>query len=278
MNARFDGTAFDGTTFDEMEIGGYRIDAVIDGEHTFNPARVFDGTTAEDWAAHEDLLDENGRLPMVIGGFLVRGHGRTALVDLGYGPGTVMGIPTGNMMNALHDLGVDPVDVTDVLFTHLHLDHIGWASIDGVPQFPKATFRCGAGDYEHFVVGHNDAFADERLGPCADRFETYDQSPPLPGITTLAAPGHTPGSTIIVVSEGTERAMMLGDVVHCPVQLLDDEWGALFDFDLEMARRTRTRVAAELEGDTSLVMAGAHFPGLRFGRLLRGEGRRQWVV
>jgi hypothetical protein len=72
--------------------------------------------------------------------------------------------------------------------------------------------------------------------------------------------------------------MMLGDVVHCPVQLLDDEWSALFDFDPVMARQTRTRLARELEGDASAVMSGAHFPGMRFGRLLSGQGRRRWVV
>ena len=72
--------------------------------------------------------------------------------------------------------------------------------------------------------------------------------------------------------------MMLGDVVHCPVQLLDDEWASLFDFDPVLARATRTRLARELEGDVSTSVSGAHFPGMRFGRVLKGQGRRQWVV
>ncbi len=261
-----------------MEIGGYRIDPVIDGEGSFPPAEVFPDTTPEQWELHRGLLDANGRLWMAIGGFLLRGHGRTVLVDLGYGPGSLSGIPTGGMLASLRALGVQPADVTDVLFTHLHVDHVGWASVDGVPQFPNATFRCGAGDYVHFVVEHNDRFADERLRPCEDRFETYDQSPPLPGITTVHAPGHTPGSSIIVVAGGTQRVMMLGDVAHCPVQLLEDEWNTLFDIDPVLARRTRARVARELEGDASVVMAGGHFPAMRFGRLLQAEGRRRWVV
>ena len=72
--------------------------------------------------------------------------------------------------------------------------------------------------------------------------------------------------------------MMLGDVVHCPVQLVDDEWFALFDFDVAWRSAPEPGWRAELEGDPRLAIAGAHFPGMQFGRLLRGEGKRQWVV
>jgi hypothetical protein len=80
-----------------------------------------------------------------------------------------------------------------------------------------------------------------------------------------------------VLSSGTERVMFLGDVVHCPVQLEDDEWAALFDVDPELARRTRTALAKELEGSDTRV-SGAHFPELTFGRLVRAEGQRRFVV
>src|SRR3712207_8426554 len=56
------------------------------------------------------------------------GLDRTVLVDLGYGPGEVLGVPTGRMLESLRGHGVEPGEVTDVLFTHLHMDHIGWAS------------------------------------------------------------------------------------------------------------------------------------------------------
>ena len=64
----------------------------------------------------------------------------------------------------------------------------------------------------------------------------------------MAAPGHTPGSTIIVMSSGADRAMLLGDVVHCPIELLDDEWAGMGDVDPALARRTRVALARELEG------------------------------
>src|SRR5262249_57867895 len=110
-------------------------------------------------------------------------------------------------------------------------------------------------------------------------FETWDGGGgALPGIDVLAAPGHTPGSTVMVISSGTARAMLLGDVVHCPVQLVDDEWAGLFDVDPALARRTRTALARELEG-RDIPVAAAHFPGMQFGRLLlTEEGGRRWFV
>ena len=164
------------------------------------------------------------------------------------------------------------------MFTHLHFDHVGWASdAEGRPVFPNATYRCHGSDWDHFLVGHRGEEAGI-IEPVADRFETWSADGALiPGIDVLGAPGHTPGSTVIVVSSGAARAMLLGDVVHCPVELIDDEWDSMADVDPELARRTRTALNRELEG-SDVPVAAAHFPGLQFGRLLAGTGRRQWVV
>ena len=168
---------------------------------------------------------------------------------------------------------MQPADVTDVLFTHLHFDHVGWATQQGAVVFPNATYRCDERDWAHFVGP--DPGATRKLSPLTDRMEFWSASGPLlPGLDVMVAPGHTPGSTIMVVSSGAERAMLLGDVVHCPVELLDDEWAGMSDVDPELAKRTRDALARELEG-TDVPVAAAHFPGLQFGRLLVAEGKRQ---
>jgi glyoxylase-like metal-dependent hydrolase (beta-lactamase superfamily II) len=260
-----------------MQLGQLRIDPILDGTGRFSPTMSFQGSTDEQWAAHQDLLDEDGLLPFAMGGFLVRGGDRTVLIDAGLGHGTVMGITGGQLLDNLAAAGASPDEITDVLFTHLHIDHIGWASADGRPVFPNATYRAAAADWDHFVV-HHPGSESERLAPAASQFETWDGSGAvLPGIDVLAAPGHTPGSTVMVISSGTDRAMLLGDVVHCPVQLLEDEWAGLFDVDPALARQTRNALARELEG-SDIPVAAAHFPGMQFGRLLQGQGRRRWVV
>jgi len=78
-----------------------------------------------------------------------------------------------------------------------------------------------------------------------------------------------------VVSSGRHRALLIGDVAHCPMELTEPDWQAVFDVDPELAQRTRESLARELEG-TDVPVAAAHFPGMSFGRLLAGTGRRMW--
>ena len=122
------------------------------------------------------------------------------LVDAGMGPGTILGIECGAMLENLGALGLTPSDITDVVFTHLHIDHVGWAVHEEQPVFTNATLRCSQADWDHFMVEHPDEVT-AHLEPVRDRFETWAGSVPiLPGLDVMAAPGHTPGSTVVVAS------------------------------------------------------------------------------
>jgi glyoxylase-like metal-dependent hydrolase (beta-lactamase superfamily II) len=263
-----------------MDVGELRIEPVLDGVARIPASAAYAGTPEEDWAGHRQFLDAEGNLELAIGGFLIRTGDRVVLVDAGLGNHTAGAFSGGAMLDNLAALGVQPSDVTDVIFTHLHFDHVGWATTKGTVVFDRATFRCDERDWDHFIGPDRDAGATKKLLPIADRLEPFSGSGPVPGlagIDVMAAAGHTPGSTIVVVSSGTDRAMLLGDVVHCPVELLDDEWEGMADVDPELAKRTRNLLARELEGQ-DVPVAAAHFPGMQFGRLLAGSGRRSWVV
>ena len=265
-----------------MQVGDVLVEPVYDGVMKA-PATSFRGTTEADWAPHRQFLDADGMLDFALGGFLVRAPGgRLLLVDAGIGErsGQMMSgngsYKGGELLKSLNALGVKPEDLTDVVFTHLHFDHVGWATtLDGQVAFPNATYRCDARDWEHF---RDNERVQPILAPIENRLETWDSSKPLaPGLDTMTAPGHTPGSTIMVVSSGTARALLLGDVVHCPIELIDDEWAGMGDVDPDLARRTKNALAREIEG-TDTPVAASHFPGMVFGRLLLAEGRRSWVV
>ncbi len=259
-----------------MRVGSLDILAVADGVARMPVAEAYATTPAAAWAPHRQLLTGRGELELALGGFLVRTGNRVVLVDTGVGRVLAPPFEGGAFLDSLNALGVTPQDVTDVVFTHLHFDHVGWATQRGSVVFTNATYRCDERDWAHFVGP--DPGATRKLSPLTDRMEFWSSSGPLlPGIDVLLAPGHTPGSGIVVISSGAERAMLLGDVVHCPVELLDDEWAGMGDVDPELALRTRNALARELEG-TDIPVAAAHFPGLQFGRLLLGEGKRQWVV
>ena len=274
-----------------MNIGEIEVLPVIDGNAWFDASFTYathapldaKGTRDDDWVPHRGFLDGEGRFEIVFGGYLVRTGGRVMLVDAGLGtrtrasdmPGAAT-LASGELLDSLAVHGVAVGDITDVVFTHLHYDHIGWASKAGEIVFPNATYRCHQRDWDHFVG--RDVAITRKLDPVTDRLELFAADHTIaPGVDVRLATGHTPGSVLVVLSSGAARALLIGDVVHCPVELVDDDWAGLADVDPRLARKTRIALARELEG-TDTPIGAAHFPGLAFGRLLAGEGRRQWTV
>ena len=272
-----------------MRIGALEVLPVIDGSWRHAASEMYASRPDDEaWAPHRYLLDEDGMLELTLGGFLVRHerNERVVLVALGLGHNELFDMEGGRMLDSLATLGVAPADVTDVVFTHLHLDHIGWATVDGEPVFPEATYRCDAADWEWFVeappetpsVRMNRMLAQQQelLAPLADRLEPWSADGPIaPGVDVVRIPGHTPGSSLVVLNDADQRALLLGDVVHCPVELLDDEWDGMFDVDPVQAKAARNALVRELEGE-DVPVAAAHFPGLRFGRFFPGQAPRRW--
>jgi glyoxylase-like metal-dependent hydrolase (beta-lactamase superfamily II) len=257
-----------------VKVGALEILPVHDG-HAAEPAHevLTRPGVSDAWACHQDHLDEHGDLDLALGGFLLRTGDRTILLDAGVGTIDNAKYHGGRFLDSLRELGVAPEDVTDVVFTHLHFDHVGWATKKGEVVFPRATYRVHAADWAHFVDSPDaDPGAVRKLSPLAGRLETFDFDHTVaPGLDTRHVPGHTPGSTVFVVSSERERALLIGDVAHSPVELTDPTWEAIFDVDPDAAKAVRARMIAEL-ADSPDIVAAAHFPGLRFGRVVTVDG------
>ena len=140
-----------------------------------------------------------------IGCFVVR-TGSTTVLDAGMGP-VDLGWIAGGQPGALTSAGVRPEEIDVVACTHLHFDHAGWLVEGGRPVFPNATVRFGAADWRRWVVEAPDGdrirsamlLLDEqgRLDPIEADGESI-----APGITARAAPGHTEGHHVLVLSPG----------------------------------------------------------------------------
>jgi glyoxylase-like metal-dependent hydrolase (beta-lactamase superfamily II) len=262
-----------------MRVGALEILPVYDGDGREAAREVLrrPGASGDAWACHDHLLDHEGNLELTLGGFLLRTGDRTVLIDAGVGTINNDKYRGGQFLESLRELGVTPEDVTDVVFTHLHFDHVGWATKKGQVVFPNATHRVHAADWAHFVESPDaDPGAVRKLSPIADRLAPFEADTTLaPGLDTRHVPGHTPGSTVFVVSSEGERALLLGDVAHSVVELTDPNWEAVFDVDPVAASAVRAGLVDELT-DSPDAIAAAHFPGLRFGRLVTVSGERQW--
>jgi len=186
-------------------------------------------------------------------------------------------------LSACGPLGIGTDDITDVVCTHLHADHVGWLfDRESRPIFRHATIWFGAGDWQYFIELHNPLMQDYirqgfRMHANDARLRPIDRDTSVaPGITAIQTPGHTPGHFCVVVSSDGERALLLGDAITCPVQLDESTWHSIGDVDPSLANRTRQRLWRELEGE-DVTGTGSHFPELKFGRVLNGSGKRWWT-
>lgn len=276
-------------------VGSVRVTPLYDGTLLTPPERLYGladahfpvvpgalGLRAQDWTGHSTALTD-GFLELTFGGYLVEpGDGRVVLVDAGQGPTDWAPAPEvapqvyGRLMESMRAAGVEPEDVTDVVITHLHADHVGWAATDGRPTFGNATYRCHADDLALFVPG--DEVATRALTPSLDRLVAWTGADRLLGpLSVRPAPGHTPGTTVVSIESEGEELWLLGDVYHSAPELLEVvDWCGMGDRDAVGALRTRLAVADALER-ADISFAAAHFPGMPRQRLVRSGGLRTLV-
>lgn len=270
-----------------ITVGKASITYLPDGHGRYDPVPMFPASTAAAWQLHREWLDADGRLPLSFGALLVEIDGRRILVDAGYGDKVVdvPGVATrvgGRLLTSLEAAGLTPADVDIVVYTHLHHDHVGWTSIPAEEgralTFARARHLVRRSEWDHWQGTDNvpgPSLTDVQQ-PLEDRVEFLeDGQTVVPGVTLVGTPGHTPGHASVIVSSGRERAIILGDVVHCPVQLEEADWACLADVDPGLGRLTRERLWQEL-ADPSTITAGGHFAQFTFGRVVQAEGRLAW--
>jgi len=267
-----------------FKIGELEVLAVSDGSISVPGTVYYAGTTPEQWEPHKRWLNHEGNVEFTLGCFLVRSGDRRLLIDTGLGSAGLWQFKGGVLMDDLAAAGVRPEEVDTVFVTHLHVDHCGTCALEdggGLrPAFPNAVYRWTSDEQSHWLAAPQPpgtGFSISGLQRALeDRFEAADDGAVLaPGVNVIGTPGHTPGHAGVVLSSGGERAFVLGDAISCPVQLEETEWSGMGDMDPKLARRTQEAVAQEIESSGALL-ATSHFPGLTFGRVLRGEGRRYW--
>lgn len=267
-----------------FKIGDLDVLVVSDGSISVPGTVYYAGTTAEQWEPHKRWLDHQGNVDFTLGCFLVRSGDSRVLIDTGLGSAPLWHFRGGALMGELAAAGVRPEEIDTVFVTHLHVDHCGTCALEGEgglrPAFPNAVYRWTSDEHAHWLSAPQppgSSFSVSALQQAlSGRFEAADDGAALAaGVNVIGTPGHTPGHAGVVLSSGSERAFILGDAISCPVQLEEPEWSGMGDMDPKLARRTQEAVAQEIEGSGALL-ATAHFPGLTFGRVLRGEGRRYW--
>jgi glyoxylase-like metal-dependent hydrolase (beta-lactamase superfamily II) len=272
-----------------LDLGDVRLTYVIDGAMGLLPGVFFPSVPTDYWTSHPEALDAQDRVAMSVGGLLVERDGRALLIDAGYGPytgDTPMGpVDSGALPETFASLGRDLSTIEAVAFTHLHIDHTGWAFTPGSggrlkKTFPGARYILAADEWAPH--GKGESIPGSSPAPVIEQFAVAgtlaaDDEKIFPGVRTVVTPGHSPGHTAYVItSQAGDRVIALGDAFHIPAQLTHPQWSSLTDTDSTAVLASRERLLSEL-GQPRTTGFALHFGDQAFGRLARDrEGLRSW--
>ncbi|MCY1506021.1 Metallo-beta-lactamase superfamily protein [compost metagenome] len=190
-----------------------------------------------------------------------------------------------DFLETLADAQVDRHSVTDVICTHLHVDHVGWNTYlsNGrwLPTFPNANYHFSQVDYLEYHSAIDQGKADELLAAwIAESIQPVFEAglvkliePDVDlgdGISVISTPVHTNGHIAIEFRTGQEHFIIAGDSFHHPCQIARPQWATVADFSQAQSIATRQRLLSHLAGTRTLI-AGSHFCIPSFGRIIKAQ-------
>lgn len=277
-----------------FHVGNFKCIAISDGTFAYpHPSQIFFANAPKERLEHalrEYNIDPDHweqHVTPYICLVIITGQHRV-LVDTGAGN---LAPTTGKLIPNLQAEGIAPEDIDKVILTHGHPDHIG-GNINGEskPAFPNARYIIWKDEWDFWASKPNltELHIDEHikeilvtvarnnLPPIRDRLDLVDHETEIaPGIQAVAAPGHTPGHMVLIVSSDSEQMLCISDTVLHPVHLEQPDWYAAVDFAPEQVMTTRRRLLKLAATEKALVSAfHFNFPGL--GYVAKKKEGRQW--
>lgn len=266
--------------FPTQRVGDLTITAISDGylHASFDVLANIDPAEASRLQARAGIQDPTS---IHINCYLVRGGGRTVLIDAGAGGFKQWG---GRLKSNLLLAGIPPSEIDAILLTHAHPDHVGGLmDASREPVFPNAELvvhhREVAFWQDDGNLGRapepargNFLLARQAFDGYGDRLRIFEDGEVLPGVTAIPLPGHTAGHTGYRFDSGDRNLLVWGDIVHFPqIQVPRPEVSIAFDQDGPLAADTRTRLL-DLAASDRLLIAGMHLDDLGFARITRTGG------
>ncbi|MFI1825107.1 MBL fold metallo-hydrolase [Streptomyces sp. NPDC020412] len=282
----------------EIVLGDVSITRIVEfhGPVGIAPAAFFPEAPEQAWREHShwlepDFVDLAADVCVnAVQTWLLRSEGATILVDTGIGDdkerpyAPIWSRRRTGFLDELAKAGVQPADVDLVVNTHLHIDHVGWNTRledrAWVPTFPNATYLLPRRDFDFWnpANGHaarlgrgNQNVFEDSVAPVYEAGQAllWDDAHTIDRNLRLElAAGHTPGSSVLALESGTDRALFVGDLLHTPLQIVFPDTNTCFCEDEAEARATRRRLLGRAS-DTNALVVPAHFGGSGAAEVVR---------
>lgn len=260
-------------------VGDIEVTALLDGTMALPESFVYgyDEATARASTALAYRKFTPGMITIPVNGYVIKIGGKLTLVDAG--APSLLGDAVGGLTRNLQAAGLKVEDISSVLFTHFHPDHIGTLlNASGAKTFENAGLVCSEAEW---AFAHDDAvraavpndfkgYIDLVRGfvaPYADGREVFTgEKEVMSGVTSIPLPGHTPGHSGFSIHSGNESLLIWGDIIHfSTLQFTNPDWGVVFDTDPALAAETRKKMFDRASADR-MAVAGMHvdFPGIGY--------------
>ena len=272
-----------------FKVGQTTITALSDGYVDLINSETLVGIDEDGYQDSVTLAGRGpGSLQSDINAYLVDDGQRKVLIDAG---GSTSFIATlGGTPDALKLAGYRPEDITHILMSHLHPDHVsGVLNDDGTALYPNAEMVIHANEFD-FWIASDAHLRMTQMAPFFDiarnvaaaydgRIRLYSGTDVgIPGITAEPMFGHTPGHVGFVIESASEHVLVTSDVVlHSVIQLMHPDVSVAFDIDAEAANAVRRRIFERVVASRERVV-GMHFPFPGLGRIERAGDGYRWVA
>jgi glyoxylase-like metal-dependent hydrolase (beta-lactamase superfamily II) len=241
------------------------------------------------WLDHMFMPPDKFDWPLNV--MVARAGDQTILIDAGLG-GQFSGFPrAGQFPQRLAAAGIELESVTDVIITHMHMDHVGGLLVPGIKErlSPDVRIHVAAAEVEFWtspdfsqtvmpkpVPGVLRSTATSFYNEYRDRLQIFeDRHEVAPGVVVRLTGGHTPGHSVVDLVSGGERLMFAGDAMF-PVAFDHPDWHNGFEHDPEESARVRVGLFHELAQTRGLLVA-AHLPFPSVGRVALDGDVFRWV-
>lgn len=271
--------------FQQFSIGDIEVTVLTDGYYplaSLQPSIAPLAPVEELAQLRKDNFESQTSIDLSLNILLIRKDNHLILIDTGVG--NIPSTNAGRLKDNLSLVGIRPEDITDILITHAHTDHVGGlTTASGKSAYPNANIYISEVEYDFWVnqvPDYCDAFVNDKQkvqnmlehirrnlsAVQAQLLFVQDNDVILDCLKVEIVAGHSKGHLVSTLFCQDQQIVLLADVVHSTILFEHPEWGVGFDWNLKMGIESRIKKLYELNENQSLIF-GYHLPYPGIGHL-----------